>query len=99
MKRKIKIIRNAAQCLKCGDVVESKHVHDFCPCSCFVESKGASGIAVDGGHEYLRRCGDIKFIKELSETRPYTDEEVDEYNRHVEEYSEKYGHILSYMEK
>lgn len=46
-----KIIRNAVKCLTCGDVIESKHRHDFVKCSC-------GGIAVDGGHDYLRLVGD-----------------------------------------
>ena len=43
-----KIIRNAIRCKKCGDVIESKTVHDFKFCSC-------GSCAVDGGHDYLRR--------------------------------------------
>ena len=54
---KIKIITNKIQC-----IIESKSVHDFKFCKC-------KQVAVDGGHEYLRRC----FYKEddyieLSET-------------------------------
>jgi len=41
------IKRNAAKCLKCGDVVESKFTHDFQPCSC-------GAIFVDGGLSYCR---------------------------------------------
>jgi hypothetical protein len=44
-----KIIKNAAQCVHCGDIIESKSVHDFRWCSC-------QSVAVDGGHEYLKRC-------------------------------------------
>lgn len=47
MKRN-KIIKNAARCVHCGDVIESTHVHDFKWCSC-------NTIAVDGGHYYLKR--------------------------------------------
>jgi hypothetical protein len=43
-----KIIRNAAKCLKCNDIIESKHVHDFVTCRC-------GAISVDGGHDYLKR--------------------------------------------
>ena len=43
------IIRNAIQCKKCGDVIESVSVHDFKTCFC-------GTCSVDGGHEYLRRC-------------------------------------------
>jgi ribosomal protein S27AE len=42
-----KIIRNAARCKKCGDVIESKHRHDFVSCKC-------GAIAVDGGTDYIR---------------------------------------------
>ena len=45
-----RIIRNAIRCKKCGDVIESKTVHDFKFCSC-------GACAVDGGYDYLRRCG------------------------------------------
>ena len=55
-----KIIRNAIRCKKCGDVIESKTVHDFKFCSC-------GSCAVDGGHDYLRRCGDLEDWEELSE--------------------------------
>lgn len=42
------ILRNRAQCLRCGDVIESKSVHDFVTCSC-------GNLSVDGGHDYLKR--------------------------------------------
>ena len=42
------IIRNAIQCKKCGDIIESVSVHDFKTCSC-------GSCSVDGGHYYLRR--------------------------------------------
>ena len=44
-----KITKNAIQCKLCGEVIESKHVHDFVQCKC-------GACAVDGGHNYLRRC-------------------------------------------
>ena len=43
------IIKNAIRCNLCGDEIESKTTHDFIWCSC-------GACAVDGGHEYLRRC-------------------------------------------
>ena len=46
---KKKIIKNAIQCKLCGDIIESKHVHDFVTCKC-------GACSVDGGHDYLRRC-------------------------------------------
>ena len=45
-----RIIRNAIRCKKCGDVIESKTVHDFKFCSC-------GSCAVDGGHDYLAEIG------------------------------------------
>lgn len=42
-----KIVRNAAQCKLCGDVIESTYRHDFVSCSC-------GEIFVDGGLDYLR---------------------------------------------
>ena len=51
--------------MKCGDIIESVHRHDFVECSC-------GSIFVDGGHDYLRRgfpSGDPGewIIEELSE--------------------------------
>ena len=43
-----KIIRNIIKCNTCGDVIESTYRHDFKSCSC-------GRVAVDGGHDYLRR--------------------------------------------
>ena len=43
----MKIIKNSAKCKKCGDVIESKHRHDFVSCKC-------GAIAVDGGTDYIR---------------------------------------------
>lgn len=47
------IIRNAAKCNKCGDVIQSVSRHDFVECKC-------KAIYVDGGNEYLRSGGDRK---------------------------------------
>lgn len=56
-----KIISNKIKCKKCGDVIESKHVHDFKLCKC-------GSCAVDGGKDYLRRLGNPDNWEELSET-------------------------------
>ena len=45
------IILNKIRCLHCGEVLISTSAHDFKMCRC-------GKCAVDGGHEYLRRCGD-----------------------------------------
>jgi len=42
---------NAALCRRCGDIVISKHRHDFVTCGC-------GGISVDGGHDYGRRVAE-----------------------------------------
>ena len=59
-----KIIKNAIQCKLCGEVIESKHRHDYVECKC-------GTCAVDGGHEYLRRsykskdcCTDLSITEE-----------------------------------
>lgn len=55
-----KIIVNKIRCKKCGDVIESTNVHDYKFCKC-------CAVAVDGGHDYLRRCGNVEDWEELSE--------------------------------
>ena len=56
-----KIIINKIKCKKCGDIIESTHRHDFKICKC-------GAVAVDGGHDYLRRCGDLDGYENLSVT-------------------------------
>ena len=55
-----KIIRNAAQCVKCGDIIESNHRHDFVSCSCHA-------IFVDGGMDYIRIGGNVEDIILMTE--------------------------------
>jgi hypothetical protein len=43
-----RIVANVAECRLCGDVIESKHRHDFVTCKC-------GEIFTDGGREYIRR--------------------------------------------
>ena len=56
------IIHNRIRCKKCGEVIESFTVHDFKWCSC-------GSVAVDGGKDYLRRCGNREDYEDLSEIR------------------------------
>ena len=58
-----KIIRNAIQCNNCGEIIASKHRHDYVQCKC-------GACAVDGRHDYLRRCymHDGDGFTDLSET-------------------------------
>lgn len=57
------ITSNKARCLKCGDIIESTHRHDFQTCSC-------GNLSVDGGHDYLRRCFVTSEWEELSAEIP-----------------------------
>ena len=67
-----KIISNKARCRLCGDIVESKHRHDWQTCSC-------GAIFVDGGHEYLRRgAKNFEDLEELSEFEDVDEEESKE---------------------
>jgi hypothetical protein len=51
------------KCLKCGKLLESKHVHDFVSCGC------ENSTFLDGGDEYLRYGGkDIGLIEVLQDT-------------------------------
>ena len=54
-----KIECNKIKCKKCGDIIESKTRHDFKRCTC-------KSVAVDGGHDYLRRIGNKEDIEDLS---------------------------------
>ena len=51
---------NRARCKKCGDVIESRSVHDFRQCKC-------GAIFTDGGKDYIRRgAKDLNDIEDLS---------------------------------
>lgn len=54
-----RIKTNKIKCKKCGDIIESTSVHDFKWCLC-------GAVAVDGGHEYLRRVGNEEDFEDLS---------------------------------
>ena len=61
---KVRIIKNAAKCNYCGEVIESTYRHDYKTCRC-------GRVSVDGGHDYLRRCYVSKdAFTELSITEP-----------------------------
>lgn len=66
-----KILRNAARCKKCGDIIVSTYRHDFCECSC-------GAIFVDGGVDYCRRGGNPEDFEEwIVVERGMLDENVD----------------------
>lgn len=48
------------RCLKCNDIIESKHVHDLQKCKC-------RASFVDGGDKYTRIGGDLKYINFVHE--------------------------------
>lgn len=54
-----KIVINRIRCKKCGDVIESTYRHDFKDCKC-------GAVAVDGGTDYLRRCGKCEDWEDMS---------------------------------
>lgn len=56
----MKITTNKIKCKKCGDIIESIHVHDFKYCKC-------GEVAVDGGKAYLRRLGNRADWEEMSD--------------------------------
>ena len=59
---KYMIISNKARCMKCDTIIESLHRHDFKACPC-------GSLIVDGGTDYIKRCGDPDFVEELNEFR------------------------------
>lgn len=63
------IVSNRARCRKCNTVIESVSRHDFCFCNC-------GSIFVDGGHDYLRRGGDLENFEDLSVVEESKPEDV-----------------------
>jgi len=60
---KIIIIRNRAKCKLCGDVIESKHRHDWVKCKC-------GEIFTDGGHDYFHRgANNFENLIDMSEIK------------------------------
>lgn len=55
-----KIKRNAIRCKHCGEIIESRHTHDFKACKC-------GRCFVDGGLEYLRWGGEPEDYDDLAE--------------------------------
>ena len=55
-----KLIKNAFKCLYCGDVIESKHQHEYTTCQC-----GKSSC--DGGTSYIRLVGDLDMMQNMCE--------------------------------
>lgn len=64
---KRKLIHNRIKCLKCGDIIESIHRHDWVQCSC-------GACFVDGGHDYMRIGGNAEDWEDMSEWETEEDE-------------------------
>ena len=52
--------KNKCKCKKCGDIIESRHRHDFVRCSC-------GSIFTEGGLDYIRRGGALEDIEDITE--------------------------------
>ena len=63
MKAMPRIIINKIRCTSCGDIIESKSVHDYVTCSC-------GRVSVDGGKEYLRR-GFTDYLTDFEDLSEY----------------------------
>ena len=60
-----KLLVNKAKCLLCGEVLVSKHSHDYVTCKC-------GNLSIDGGNEYARRVyGRSNSYQDLSEYDDY----------------------------
>lgn len=57
------ILSNQIKCLLCEDVIYSAHKHDFVSCKC-------GAVCVDGGMNYLKRCGSTCNYEEQSFVLP-----------------------------
>ena len=73
-KTKKVLTRNAAKCLVCNSVLESKHRHNYVQCRCSNEA------AVDGGLAYQRILAkDLDLVENLCEYVEMTDDEYATY--------------------
>lgn len=76
-----KILVNKIKCNKCGDIIESKSRNDFRTCSC-------GAVSVDGGLDYIRRCGELEDYEELSvleESEELRQEVIKKYKKESDE--------------
>lgn len=62
-----KILENKVRCTLCGDVIVSKHRHDFQTCSCGM-------VSVDGGTDYLSRT--FQSVSDFEELSTYVKDGV-----------------------
>lgn len=70
----MELLHNSAKCLVCGEVLVSRHTHDYKQCSC--ENK----TSVDGGLSYVRYGGkDLDKVRFFSVTTEDSFEDQREY--------------------
>jgi len=53
------IVVNAVGCKKCKTTAVSQHRHDYVSCEC-------GAVSADGGHDYIRRVGNLENMIELN---------------------------------
>jgi hypothetical protein len=64
--------KNRAKCANCGDIIESKHRHDWIACKCFRNELKTTGFFIDGGNDYCRIGGNIdNLLRYDSKTRKW----------------------------
>jgi hypothetical protein len=85
MESKYHTLVHAVRCRKCGDIIYSRARHDFRWCSC-------QSVAVDGGFEYTKICGNSEDIETFEHPFSIDASEVELYND-WNGYSNKYGKI------
>ena len=67
------LIKNSVKCLECGEILESKHRHQFSMCHCPNET------ACDGGLEYQRTLAvDLDKIENLCKYIIMTEQEYED---------------------
>jgi len=62
-----------ARCKNCGDVIESKHRHDFVTCGCYDEDKN-TGIFLDGGDDYVHSGGNLEHFELIKDNEEQINE-------------------------
>jgi hypothetical protein len=67
-----RILKNKCKCRKCGDIIESKHRHDFVSCGC-------GAIFTDGGKEYIRRGASV--MEDIIDMSEYWEEKPESIRR------------------
>ena len=71
MKSKPKFYGACVKCLDCGEILQSKHVHDWVACSCYGDETKPGGIYVDGGGDYMRMGWKAKSAWEVTKHGKY----------------------------